>query len=285
MVSWENWLPAKHSEYSSQGIATLSELPKPLIRRLNPDRIVAEKLAAGVEYHEWLGSTNDRAKELARWESVRLPLLIVADRQSAGRGRGAKSWWTGDGSLAFSLLVGIEHWGPDRGQLPITGLAAGVALVEVLAPRLAPRKVGLHWPNDVCVEERKIAGILVEATEGNRLVVGIGVNTNSRMSDVPPELQDRTATVFDLTAKCLDHTELLVDWLRRWGHWFRCLPQQGGLVARAADRLCLQHGRSLRLRQGDAVHEGTCRGISADGALLLETAEGLRNYYSGTLHS
>lgn len=246
-------------------------------------QILTERLAVRVEHHEWLESTNDRAKQLARQGETRLPLLIVANHQSAGRGRDGKSWWTGDGNLAFTLLAGIDHWGTDRGQLPITALAAGVALVEALAPRLAPRAVGLEWPNDVCVERRKLAGILVEVPAAKRLVVGIGVNTNSRLRNAPAELQERIATLVDLTGTYHDNVELLLAWLRRWKHWFGCLPQQAALVAREADRLCLQRGRVLQLRQGGEVHVGTCRGISPDGGLILETARGTQNYYSGTL--
>jgi BirA family biotin operon repressor/biotin-[acetyl-CoA-carboxylase] ligase len=257
---------------------------RPPLLTVNARRIVSEKLVASVEHHERLESTNDRAKQIARQEKPPLPLLVVADQQLSGRGRGARRWWTGKESLAFSLLVSLEHWTTGRARVPVTALAAGVALVEVLAPRLAPRTVGLEWPNDVCVEGRKLAGILVEAPTANRLVIGIGVNTNSRLRDAPAELQDRIATLFDLTAACHDHTDLLAGWLQCWNHWFGCLPGQADLVTEAADRLCLQRGQHLRLRRGAEVHEGTCRGIAADGALILETAEGLRNYYSGTLH-
>lgn len=261
----------------------MSEFAKPPAHPLNAGRIVAERLVATVEYHECLESTNERAKQLARQETARLPVLVVAEQQSAGRGRGGKSWWTGDGSLAFTLLAGIDHWPPNRAQLPVTALAAGVALVETLAPRLAPRTVGLEWPNDVCAAERKLAGILVEAPTANHLVVGIGVNTNSRLQDAPLELQGRIATLLDLTGTRHDHTEVLIDWLQRWGYWFGHLPEQAELVARAADRFCLQRGRNIRLRQGAEVHEGTCHGIAPDGALILETARGLRCFYSGTL--
>lgn len=259
--------------------------PRPPALTVDVQRIVSEKLVATAEHHERLESTNDRAKQIARQEEEPpLPLLVVANQQSSGRGRGARSWWTGPQSLAFSLLVSLEHWTGGRARVPVTALAAGVALVEVLAPRLAPRTVGLEWPNDVCVEGRKLAGILVEAPTANRLVIGVGVNTNSRLSDVPAELQDRIATLCDRTATCHDHTELLVGWLQRWDHWFGCLPGQANLVAKAADRLCLQRGLHLRLRRGAEVHEGICRGIAADGALILETAEGLGKHYSGTLH-
>lgn len=262
----------------------MSRYLKPPALTVNVRRIVSEKLVASVEHHERLESTNDRAKQIARQEKPLLPLLVVADQQSSGRGRRGRSWWTGQESLAFSLLVSLEHWTTGRARVPVTALAAGVALVEVLAPRLAPRTVGLEWPNDVCVEGRKLAGILVEAPTANRLVIGIGVNTNSRLRDAPAELQDRITTLVDLTATCHDHTDLLAGWLQSWNHWFGCLPGQTSLVAEAADRLCLQRGRHLRLRRGAEVHEGICRGIAADGALILETSEGPRNYYSGTLH-
>ena len=84
-----------------------------------------------------------------------LPLLVVADRQTAGRGRGANRWWTGPGALAFSLLVDGRTVGADRSRSPLVALAAAVAVVDTVAPLLPAHQVGIHWPNDVLVAERK----------------------------------------------------------------------------------------------------------------------------------
>ena len=69
------------------------------------NRILRETFVVEVEHHDELGSTNDRAMQRAKQGASRLPLLVIADRQTAGRGRGGNRWWTGPGSLAFSLLL------------------------------------------------------------------------------------------------------------------------------------------------------------------------------------
>lgn len=246
-------------------------------------RLQAETFVASVEEHEVLGSTNDRAKSLAGEEGARLPTLILANRQTAGRGRGTNRWWTGEGSLAFTLLVNPDRWGVPRERLPLTSLAAGIALVEAVAPRIASHSVGLHWPNDVYVDDRKLAGILVEMPTPSRLVVGVGVNTNCRLEEAPAELRERVATLIDLSGKRQDHTTLLMEWLNGWEKWVGLLASRREEIGRRADELCLQRGRVLRIRWAEGLHEGRCLGIGVDGALRLETCAGIREFHSGTL--
>ena len=103
---------------------------------LDIDRILRETFVARAEYHPSIGSTNDRAAECAAQGAGEMPLLVVADRQTAGRGRGANRWWTGPGALAFSLLVDGRTVGADGGRSPLVALAAAVAVVDAVAPLL-----------------------------------------------------------------------------------------------------------------------------------------------------
>ena len=251
------------------------------------DRLLSDTFVVTVEHHDVLGSTNDRAKSLAREIGVELPALVLADQQTAGRGRGANRWWTGPGSLAFTLLVNTSNWDVSRERMPLVALVAGIALVESVTLRLdelhlQPR-LGLHWPNDVYLGNRKLAGILVEVLPENRLVVGVGVNTNCRLVDAPVEIRGRVATMLDATGEVQDHMVLLVDWLRGWEKWIAVLLSHPAKIGRRADALCLQRGQTLRIRAGRAVDEGRCLGIASDGALRLETASGIREFRSGTI--
>ena len=236
-----------------------------------------------MEHHASLGSTNDRAKALAREAGAVLPALIVADRQEAGRGRGSNRWWTGPGSLAFSLLADTQPWEVPRERMGMTALVAGIAVVEALSSTLEGHRLGLCWPNDVYVGDRKLAGILVEAPVENRLVVGVGINTNCRVGEAPEELAQRVATVVDLTGEIQDPTEVLMAWLDAWSTWIGRLAACSEEVGRRADALCLQQDQFLRLRQGKETWEGKCLGIAPDGAVRLETAQGVRSFYSGTV--
>ena len=252
--------------------------------RLDIDRLREATFIARAEHHAVLGSTNDRARQLAGEPAEGLPLLIVADQQTAGRGRGTNRWWTGPGSLALSLLLDSRQVPlAEPSQSPLVALAVAVALVETLAPRLPHQTVGIHWPNDVMAAGRKLAGILIEATPERRFIVGIGVNTNNSMADAPAELKTTATTMLDLTGQAHDPTTLLIDLLGNLQRGFGGMAESPESIALRADRLCLQHGRPLTLRSGNRTISGRCEGIAPDGALKLDTSEGRRTFYSGVL--
>ena len=189
-------------------------------RMQNLRKILENSFIADLEHHAEIRSTNDRAIECGALADVNLPFLIIADRQTAGRGRGSNRWWTGPGSLAFSLLVGPETvgaaaastCGPRRSGL--VGLAVGVAVVDALAPLVPGHEIGIHWPNDVILDRRKLAGVLIEVLPDGKHVIGIGVNTNNTAADAPEEVRRRVVTLRDVTGREHDSTEILLAILR-----------------------------------------------------------------------
>ena len=246
-------------------------------------RILRETFVDRVEHHVTVGSTNDLAAECAALGVKEMPLLVVADRQTAGRGRGTNRWWTGPGALSLSLLVDAQRVAADRSRSPLVSLAAAVAVVEAVAPLLPTHRVGIHWPNDVFVDPCKLAGILVEVLPDRRHVIGIGLNTNNTTADAPEELHPHVATIRDLSGREHDQTGILIDLLRRLDREFSRLRLEPQAVAARADALCLQRGQTLTLQWNDRTTTGRCRAIAADGALLLETPEGMQPFYSGTV--
>ena len=249
----------------------------------NAARILASGLVARVEHYEELSSTQDRARQCASEAGGLLPLLVVADRQAAGRGRQGNSWWTGSGSLAFSLLFDPATFGCPRRPAPRLALAVGAAIVDAVAPRTADQSVGLHWPNDVYVGDGKLAGVLVEVLPDGRHIVGIGLNSNNTAADAPPELRRQVSTLRDLTGRLHDPTQLLIDLLDCLTLRLRQLGANDPALGESFDALCLQHDRILTLYLGDRTVTGRCAGIAPDGALLLDTPEGRRPFYAGTL--
>ncbi len=248
----------------------------------NLRKILEKTFVADVEHHVAIGSTNDRAIERADFPGVKLPLLIVADRQTAGRGRGPNRWWAGPGSLAFSLLLGPELAGAAGSRhSPLVSLAAGVAVVDALAPLAPGHEIGIHWPNDVILDGRKLAGILIEVLSDGKLVIGIGVNTNNMAADAPEEIRPRVVTLRDLTGRVHDSTELLISILCQLQRQLAELRRSPQRVAGRTHELCLQRGKRLRIAQGDTQLEGRCLGIAVDGALLLEIGGQPQAVYSG----
>jgi BirA family transcriptional regulator, biotin operon repressor / biotin---[acetyl-CoA-carboxylase] ligase len=246
-------------------------------------RVLRETNVARAEYRPTLTSTNDRAAECAAQGVKDLPLVVAAGEQTAGRGRGSNRWWTGPGALAFSLLVDAETVAAEATRSPLVSLAAAVAVVDAVGPLLPAHQVGLHWPNDVFVEKRKLAGILVEVLPDRRHMIGIGLNTNNTAADAPSELRPIVATLRDLTDRQHDQTDILIDLLRRLDEEFARLRSDAKSVAARANELCLDRGRTLTLHWADRTVTGPCRNIAGDGALQLETASGVETFYSGTI--
>jgi BirA family transcriptional regulator, biotin operon repressor / biotin---[acetyl-CoA-carboxylase] ligase len=248
---------------------------------LDIGRLLGETFVAQVQPFLRLESTNDYAKQLAAGNPGALPLLVIAEEQTAGRGRGANRWWTGRGSLAFSLLLDTHDWELKREHGPLIALAAGVAVAETVASRLPQRTVGLHWPNDVYAEGRKLSGILVEKPSEHCVVLGIGLNTNNLLQDAPEAVRNSATTMRELTGSWHNPTEILVQLLCSFEILLGQLQNSPEAIAERANDLCLQHGRVLSLEQGTRLVTGTCAGIASDGSLILETTAGLQRIYSG----
>ena len=251
---------------------------------LDIKRVLKETFLAGAEYHPTLSSTNDRASRSSAATAAELPLLVVAEEQTAGRGRGANRWWTGRGGLAMSLLLHPDQLALKQPrQSPLVALAAAVAVVETVALLVPSHPVGIHWPNDVMAAGRKLAGILIEVLPDRRHVVGIGINTNNSLGDAPPELKNTATTLRELTGRPHDQTTLLVRLLRCLQSVFGQLGPEPGRIGARADELCLQRGEMLTLQRGNRSIRGHCAGIAPDGALLLDTPQGRQACYSGVL--
>ncbi len=254
---------------------------------LDVERIAVELPHLHVEHYAVLPSTQDRARDAAACPLETTPLLIVADYQTAGRGRESHAWWSGGESLAFSLLFDPARYGCPRRPAPCLSLAVSVAIVQAIGPRLATgaekHAAGLHWPNDVFVGERKLAGVLVEVLPDGRHIVGVGLNVNDRAIDAPAELRERVGTLRDLTGRLHELTPLLVDLLTRLESRLRELAAESSSLGSRFNELCLQRGRQLTLYIGDRTVTGQCVGIAPDGGLLLDTPSGVEAFYCGTL--
>lgn len=202
--------------------------------------------------------------------------VIVAERQTAGRGRLGRSWYSEPGAgLTYSLL-----WRFPRGKaLGGLSLAVGVAVAEALREQ-GVEAVALKWPNDILLAGRKLGGILVEADSGAPDAVVIGLGLNLRLpADLPPELATVAAALGEgwdrasLLARLLTAQRQVLDLFSRQG--FSPLRQRW-LALHAFDGAMVQVSSSF-----SAPVSGWCQGIDDDGALLLETDAGRQRIISG----
>jgi BirA family biotin operon repressor/biotin-[acetyl-CoA-carboxylase] ligase len=250
---------------------------------LDIPRLLAETPISRIEYHETISSTNDRARELAPALGREEAALIVADQQTAGRGRGANRWWTAPGSLACSLVFDPATLGILRASFPLISLATALAIVDATRPLLPGQELGMHWPNDVFAAGRKLSGILVEVLPDGRHVIGVGLNINHRAEETPAELEHRATSLATLSEREHSRTDLLVELLGALWPNFAQLATAPVEIGRRANGACLQHGRTLTIESGHNRVTGRCVGIADDGALLLETDAGPQRFYSGAL--
>jgi len=165
----------------------------------------------------------------------------------------------------------------------LVSLAAGVAVVEALAPLVPGHEIGIHWPNDVMLDGRKLAGILIEVLSDGKLVIGIGINTNNTAADAPEEVRPRVVTLLDVTGQVYDPTELLIAILCQLQRQLAELARSPESVAGRTDKLCLQRGKRLQIVQGEKQIEGRCLGIAADGALIIENEGRQQAVYTGAV--
>jgi len=247
------------------------------------DRLLRETFLARVEHHATIGSTNDRARHCAAEGRGPWPLLIAADMQTAGRGRGSNRWWTGQGSIACTLLLEPGKLGVQRPCWRLIGIAAALAVADVAAIRLSGHFVGLHWPNDVYAAGRKLAGILVEVFANRLHAIGIGLNANNSAADAPVELRQTAISLRDLTGTCFDRTDILVDLMQKIEQHLRQLAATPEAVTQRADAMCVQRGQELTLQVGGHLITGRCAGIGPDGALLLDMPSGRQKFYCGAV--
>jgi BirA family biotin operon repressor/biotin-[acetyl-CoA-carboxylase] ligase len=251
---------------------------------LDPEPILRGTFVASVETYATLSSTNDLAAQRAAENAGDLPRLIVARQQTAGRGRGANRWWTGEGSLAFSLLIDPRQMGLTRLQhSSLAAMATGLAVAETIAPLVSDRTVGIHWPNDVVADDRKLAGILIEGMPNRWQVIGIGVNVNNTIAAAPEELQRVVATLRDQTGRRHDPMPILLQLLQNLERRLKELAAAPEQTAAATNAICLQRGKVLTVQHGQRTATGRCLGIASDGALRLETPQGIETLYSGVV--
>ncbi len=255
-----------------------------------PDRLTALELRPLLNTHdvgqvihayEELGSTNDRAKELAD-EGAEHGEVVVAETQTAGRGRRGRPWVSPPHRNLYFSVVLRPDLPPSRA--PELTLVASVAVCDAL--RLAGVDAGIKWPNDVLASGKKIAGILTElAAEPDRVhwvVIGVGVNVNARPEDFPAALRGEATSVLIERGQPAPRALFAAACLTALEEWVDRHDEQGfGAVRDAWRERNVTLGRQVSVRAGDRDVEGVAEDLDERGALLVRTRAGLERITSG----
>jgi len=207
--------------------------------------------------------------------------VLAAKHQTAGRGRRGRSWISEVGdSLTFSLLWRI----PQAKSLSGLSLAVGVAVAKSLES-LGIRDITLKWPNDILLNGRKLAGVLIEVVPGPRpeaVVIGIGMNLRLPRA-MPEELRQTATSLADAGVKPPTANILLATLLVDIHEILQGFAEHGfAALQNEWRRRHAFEGQTVRLLSDFAAPiEGRCRGVDGDGALLLETPAGIQRIISG----
>jgi len=225
-------------------------------------------------------STNTVAMELGEKDALH-GTVVVADRQTKGRGRLGREWVSPTGNIYMSILLRPTVTPADAALLTIT---AAVACVRALREATG-LQVEIKWPNDLMVSGKKLGGILTEMkSRGPRVlfaVVGIGINLNSRAADFSPELSATATSLRVETGGKIPKTALISRILSEIRFWYDELTQ--GDRDRILDewrRLSSTLGRDVRITSVNETFEGVAETLDKEGRLIVRLSSGIRKVVS-----
>lgn len=219
---------------------------------------------------ESLPSTNTELAQRAS-EGAAEGLAIVADEQTAGRGRLQRTWSSPKGAgLYCSILlrptIPQNYW-------PLITFMAALAVGDALREAVGVQ-TDIKWPNDLLSGERKICGILAESIDtplGRAVILGIGINLTENA--YPPELANVATSVSEAMGQPPDREQILAALLDALSRWYSRF-EPGQIVDAWSNRSSYAIGKLVQVSNGDDVWQGTTCGVEPDGALRLQTSSG-----------
>jgi BirA family biotin operon repressor/biotin-[acetyl-CoA-carboxylase] ligase len=218
-----------------------------------------------------IASTNSEAMRLVGAGEA-APFWVLADRQTAGRGRSGRKWGSVSGNLFASHAVRLKLPAPRAYQLSLVAGVAALDAVRAVGPASLPLR--LKWPNDILIGQSKVGGILIESTQGKEAldaIIGIGLNIADHPRDIAVQVTHLSAygefpaprIFLDLLAQSMD------SWLERW---------RGGEGFSAVRLAWLERsgaaGEQITINAGEGPVTGRFEGLDEEGALILLDREG-----------
>lgn len=259
---------------SSQGYRLLVASDRLLSAEIEHD-LTTLVVGKTVITHAEVDSTNAVARQLAETGADE-GTVIIADRQSAGRGRLGRCWESPPGVNLYCSII-LRPKIPIQQAPQLTFLSA-VAVAETLN-EICAIDAEVKWPNDILVDGAKISGLLnemnAETEQVHFVVLGIGINLNMLTEQFPPELNYRVTSAFLETGKQVDRLLFLRTLLHKIDTYYCELLELGFFpIRRRWEALCNIMNREIEVDGGGAVICGTVVGLDADGALRVQLNDG-----------
>ncbi len=235
-----------------------------------------------IHSYQSLGSTNSTAWQLAE-EGAPEGTVVVADRQTAGRGRLGRSWHSPPRvGLWFSLVLRPEV---TPSEAPGLSLLTALALAQTIQSHCR-MEAKIKWPNDCQIAGKKVAGVLTELSSEldrvNFVIVGVGLNVNQSKSDFPAGLKRKATSLSIETKQKWQRAEILALFLKEFEHFYLQFKKSGiAPFIKEIERRMALLGQKVKLVVGEDIVTGKVAGLAPDGALLLETKSGSYRAISG----
>jgi BirA family biotin operon repressor/biotin-[acetyl-CoA-carboxylase] ligase len=239
--------------------------------QLDPDKIMASlnttRIGREVLVYSSTASTNDVAAEYARDKSND-GLVIFAEEQTAGRGRAANKWLSRrSDSVLCSVLLTDCKTNPE-----LISLTAAVAVAEAVGP---PARI--KWPNDIILNAKKVAGILLESKTqhyGSAYIVGIGINCHQAKPSFPPDLKSIATSIDIETRTTCDRISLARRLLTCLDQWLQIAHNDSAGIIDRWRQLSIQLGHRVALLYNGRKFTGNCIGIDPEKGLIIQLDTG-----------
>ena len=220
-----------------------------------------------------IDSTNKQLKSIA--DDAENGCVIVADRQTAGRGRFDRKWESSEEGAWFSILVKDARLNTENASCLV--FVSALAVCETIIALTGNRDVKIKWPNDIVLNGKKLAGILCESGFNNGrpvwTICGIGINLNQ--TDFPEELP-HAASVFTQTGIKLDRDEVVNNVLLCFEKWLNLLFEKGTeFIVRSMEDYSATLGKDVKVVDSGAEITGKALRFEKDGSLAVLTYEGI----------
>lgn len=233
-------------------------------------------------YYNEIDSTNRVAEKFAQ-QSFREGTAVVADSQTAGRGRSTNQWFSPAGENIYCTLL----LKPGASYLHRIPFVAGLAIARTLAA--LGLKIDLKWPNDLLVGNRKIGGILVQsAMEAGALkyaVVGFGINVNTK--SFPTSLKETATSIFIEREEPADRESILAGVLMHFEKLYSEMTEVSweDFCKEVETKSTFVRNCEVRIASHEGITEGTTAGLDSYGGLIVNTSDGARVFYSGEVQA
>jgi BirA family transcriptional regulator, biotin operon repressor / biotin---[acetyl-CoA-carboxylase] ligase len=238
--------------------------PETILQSLNT-RFIGQKII----YFSTLESTMEAAKREALW-GAEAGTVVIADRQTAARGRLQRTWISPKGSLAMSVILR-----PNLNYLPSMVMLASLAVVNSIQI-ITGLKPQIKWPNDVLINDKKVCGILIENDiRKNTLkhtIVGMGINVNLRIANYP-EIAPLATSLSDQLGKKVSRLDLTRQILIEMDNFYQTITQNDSILEQWKTRL-VTLGRNIQVRSGFKINRGIAESVAKDGSLMLRQRDG-----------